>query len=92
MLTSADADGDYIKWTAVTTTPSRQGLNQIEAQLRCFPSGKVSTPNLITHLVHNVTGLPVVGILVQPPSPHSALLPPLKTRQERCQLGMLMCR
>ncbi len=69
--------GDYTKWTAVTATTSRQGLNQIEAQLQCFPTGKVLTPNLIKHLVHNVTGLPVVGLPAasQPPSPPS---PPSK--------------
>jgi hypothetical protein len=54
--------GDYTKWTANTTTPTQQGLNQIEAQLLCYPPGKVSTPNLIKHLVHNVTGLQVVGM------------------------------
>jgi hypothetical protein len=66
--------GDYTKWTAITTTPTQQGLNQIEAQLLCFPSGKVSTPNLIKHLVHNVTGLPVAGLptAAQPPSTHLA--------------------
>jgi hypothetical protein len=66
--------GDYTKWTAITTTPTQQGLNQIEAQLLCFPLGKVSTPNLIKHLVHNVTGLPVVGLPAasQPPSTHLA--------------------
>lgn len=53
---------DYTKWTAITTTPTQQGLNQIETQLLCFPAGKVSTPNLIKHLVHNVTGLQVVGM------------------------------
>jgi hypothetical protein len=65
--------GDYTKWTAVTATPIQQGLNQIEAQLQCFPPGKVLTPNLIKHLVHNVTGLPVVGMPAtsQLPSPHS---------------------
>jgi len=42
--------------------------------------GKVSTPNLIKHLVHNVTGLPVVGMPAasQPPSPQSPLLPSSK--------------
>jgi hypothetical protein len=30
--------GDYTKWTATTTSPTQQGLNQIEAQLLCFPS------------------------------------------------------
>ena len=66
--------GDYTKWTAITTTPTQQGLNQIEAQLLCFPPGKVSTPNLIKHLVHNVTGLQVVGMPAasQPPSTHLA--------------------
>jgi len=54
--------GDYTKWTAITTSPTQRGLNQIEAQLLCFPPGKVSTPNLIKHLVHNVTGIPVIGI------------------------------
>lgn len=66
--------GDYTKWTAITTTPTQQGPNQIEAQLLCFPPGKVSTPNLIKHLVHNVTGLQVVGMptTAQSPSTHSA--------------------
>jgi hypothetical protein len=66
--------GDFTKWTAITTTPTQQGLNQIEAQLLCFPLGKVSTPNLIKHLVHNVTGLPVVGLPAasQPPPTHLA--------------------
>src|SRR6266487_3232333 len=66
--------GDYKKWTAITTTPTQQGLNQIEAQLLCFPPGKVSTPNLIKHLVHNITGLQVVGMPAasQPPSTHLA--------------------
>ncbi len=53
---------DYTKWTAITTSPTQRGPNQIEAQLLCFPPGKTSTPNLIKHLVHNVTGLPVIGI------------------------------
>jgi hypothetical protein len=66
--------GDYTKWTAITTTPTQQGPNQIEAQLLCFPPGKASTPNLIKHLVHNVTGLQVVGMPAasQPPSTHLA--------------------
>jgi hypothetical protein len=54
--------GDYTKWTAITMTPTQQGLNQIEAQLLRLPPGKVSTPNLIKHLVHNVTRLQVVGM------------------------------
>jgi hypothetical protein len=54
--------GDYTKWTAITTSPTKQGLNQIEAQLLCFPSEKLTTPNLIKHLVHNVTGVQVVGM------------------------------
>jgi hypothetical protein len=61
--------GDYTKWTAITTTPTQQGHNQIEAQLVCFPPGKVSTPNLIKHLVHNVTGLQVVGMPTAGASP-----------------------
>src|SRR5205823_9500038 len=61
--------GDYTKWTAITTTPTQQGLNQIEAQLLCFPPGKVATPNLIKHLVHNVTGLQVVGMPTAGASP-----------------------
>jgi len=66
--------GDYTKWTGITTTPTQQGPNQIEAQLLCFPPGKVSTPNLIKHLVHNVTGLQVVGMppAAQSPSTHLA--------------------
>ena len=53
---------DYTKWTAITTSPTQQGLNQIEVQLLCFPSEKLTTPNLIKHLVHNVTGVQVVGM------------------------------
>jgi hypothetical protein len=70
--------GDYTKWTAITTTPTQQGLNQIEAQLLCFPPGKVSTPNLIKHLVHNVTGLPVAGLPTAAQSPSTHLAPPSK--------------
>lgn len=70
--------GDYTKWTAITTTPTQLGLNQIEAQLLCFPLGKVSTPNLIKHLVHNVTGLPVAGLPTAAPSPSTHLAPPSK--------------
>jgi hypothetical protein len=71
---------DYTKWTALTSSPSLQEINQIESQPLCFPSGKVSTPNLIKPLVHNVTGLPVVGIprASQSPSRQSPLLTPSK--------------
>jgi hypothetical protein len=76
---------DYTKWTAITASPTKQGVNEIEAQLLCFPPGNLSTPNLTKHLVHNVTALQVVGMPSasqpspsSPPSPsskHSALLP-----------------
>jgi hypothetical protein len=59
--------GDYTKWTAIITNPTKQGLDQIEAQLLCFPPGKLSTPNLIKHLVHNVTG--VLPTSAQSPPP-----------------------
>ena len=68
--------GDYTKWTAITSNPTQQGPNLIEAQLLCFPPGKVSTPNLIKHLVHNVTGIQVVGMPTPAVSPPSS--PPLK--------------
>jgi hypothetical protein len=71
--------GDYTKWTAITTTPTQQGPNQIEAQLLCFPPGKVSTPNLIKHLVHNVTGLQVVGMPTAAQSPSTDLAPSKQT-------------
>ena len=61
--------GGYTKWTDIITNPTKQGLNQIEAQLPCFPPGKLSTPNLIKHLVHKVTGV----------LPTSAQSPPPKT-------------
>jgi hypothetical protein len=53
---------DYTKWTAISTSRIQQGLNQIEAQLLCYPPGIASTPNLMKHLVHNVTGVQVVGL------------------------------
>jgi len=53
---------DYTKWTAISTSRIQQGLNQIEAQLLCYPPGITSTPNLMKHLVHYVTGLQVVGL------------------------------
>jgi len=79
--------GDYTKWTVITTSPTKQGVNEIEAQLLCFPPGNLSTPNLTKHLVHNVTALQVVGMPAasepspspsSPPSPsskHATLLP-----------------
>lgn len=70
--------GDYTKWTAITTSPTKQGINEIEAQLLCFPPGNLSTPNLTKHLVHNVTALQVAGMPSasqqspsSPPSPSS---------------------
>jgi hypothetical protein len=53
--------GDYTKWTAITTTPTKLGLNEVEAQLLCYPPGNLSTPNLVKHLTRNVTGVQVVG-------------------------------
>lgn len=52
---------DYTKWTAITTTPTKQGVNEVEAQLLCFPPGNLSTPNLVKHSVRNVTAIQVVG-------------------------------
>jgi len=66
--------GDYTKWTVITSSPTKQGVNEIEAQLLCFPPGNLSTPNLTKHLVHNVTALQVVGMpSASQPSPS---LPP----------------
>lgn len=53
---------DYTKWTAISTSRIQLGLNQIEAQLLCYPPGIASTPNLMKHLVHNVTGVQVVEL------------------------------
>jgi len=76
--------GDYTKWTVITTSPTKQGVNEIEAQLLCFPPGNLSTPNLTKHLVHNVTALQVVGMPSAsqpspslPPSPSSKHATPL---------------
>ena len=52
---------DYTKWTAITTTPTKLGMNELEAQLLCFPPGNLSTPNLVKHLTRNVTAVQVVG-------------------------------
>lgn len=71
--------GDYTKWTAITTSPTKQGINEIEAQLLCFPPGNLSTPNLTKHLVHNVTALQVVGMpSASQPSPSSPPSPSSK--------------
>ena len=53
--------GDYTKWTAITTTPTKLGLNEVEARLLCFPPGNLSTPNLVKHSVRNVTAIQAVG-------------------------------
>jgi hypothetical protein len=68
--------GDYTRWTAITTSPMQHGQNEIEAQLLCFPPGMVSSPNLIKHLVHNVTGVQVVGMPTATQSPPSTLSTP----------------
>jgi len=52
---------DYTRWTAITTTPTKLGANEVEAQLLCFPPGNLSTPNLVKHSVRNVTAIQVVG-------------------------------
>lgn len=49
------APNDYTKWTGVTNQMIKPGINSLEAQLQCFPPAG-STPNLVHHLVHNVTG------------------------------------
>jgi hypothetical protein len=69
--------GDYTRWTAISTNPMRHGPNEIEAQLLCFPPGVVSTPNLIKHLVHNVTAVQVLALptTVQSPSTPSTPTP-----------------
>jgi hypothetical protein len=36
-------------------------LNEVEAQLLCFPPGNLSTPNLVKHSVRNVTAIQAVG-------------------------------
>lgn len=65
---------DYTKWTAITSSRTQQGPNQIEAQLLCYPPGIVSSPNLVKHLTHNVTGVQVLGL---PPakSPSTSSIP-----------------
>ncbi|HMH11043.1 MAG TPA: hypothetical protein VK553_10055 [Candidatus Nitrosopolaris rasttigaisensis] len=66
---------DYTKWTAISTSRIQQGLNQIEAQLLCYPPGIASTPNLMKHLVHNVTGVQVVGLPTNTQSPSTSSTP-----------------
>lgn len=44
----------YVNWST-TTAPLQGGQNSLEAQLLCFPAGSSTVPNLIKHLVHNVT-------------------------------------
>jgi hypothetical protein len=77
--------GDYAKWTAIVTNPTKQGLNQIEAQLLCFPPGKLSTPNLIKHLVHNVTG--VLPTSAQSPPKPSTPTPPTPPSANKAPTG-----
>ncbi|HET7149182.1 MAG TPA: hypothetical protein VFI73_11860 [Candidatus Nitrosopolaris sp.] len=81
--------GDYTKWTAILTNQTSQGLNQIEAQLLCFPPG-TSTPNLIKHLVHNITGVQVVGMSSAqspPPSIPSTVSPPTPPAANKTPTG-----
>jgi hypothetical protein len=66
---------DYTKWTAITSSRTQQGLNQIEAQLLCFPPGIVSTPNLMKHLTHNITGVQVLGLPATAQSPSTLSAP-----------------
>jgi len=70
---------DYTKWTAISTSRIQQGLNQIEAQLLCYPPGIASTPNLMKHLVHNVTGVQVVGLPTNAQSPSTPSTPAAPT-------------
>jgi hypothetical protein len=56
------AGGTYTNWTATSREIMKAGHNEIEAQLLCFPPGTPAdtvtagaAPNLIKHLVHNVT-------------------------------------
>jgi hypothetical protein len=70
---------DYTKWTAISTSRIQQGLNQIEAQLLCYPPGIPSAPNLIKHLVHNVTGVQVVGLPTNAQSPSTPAIPAAPT-------------
>jgi hypothetical protein len=67
--------GDYTRWTAISTSPMQHGLNEIEAQLLCFPPGVVSTPNLVKHLVHSVTGVQVIGLPTTALSPSTPSTP-----------------
>jgi hypothetical protein len=86
----AKGEGDYSKWTAIVSNPTKQGLNQIEAQLLCFPPGELSTPNLIKHLVHNVTGLQVVGMSTNAqssPSTPSTPTPPTPPSTNKAPTG-----
>ncbi|HET7147605.1 MAG TPA: hypothetical protein VFI73_03815 [Candidatus Nitrosopolaris sp.] len=70
---------DYTKWTAISASRIQQGLNQIEAQLLCFPLGIASAPNLVKHLVHNVTGVRVVGLPTTVQSPSKSTTPAAPT-------------
>jgi hypothetical protein len=66
---------DYTKWRAITSTRTQPGPNQIEAQLLCYPPGIVSTPNLMKHLTHNVTGVQVLGLPAATQSPSTLSAP-----------------
>jgi hypothetical protein len=83
----AKGEGDYTKWTAVISNPTKQGLNQLEAQLLCFPPGKLSTPNLIKHLVHNITGVQVLGLSTNAQSPPSTPPPPTPPSANKAPTG-----
>jgi hypothetical protein len=59
--------GTYTNWKGTT---SEAGINQVEGQFMCFPVTG-TTPNFITHLVHNFTGIQTnSGIPAIPTFPH----------------------
>lgn len=73
----------YTNWTA-TTAPLQAGLNSIEAQLLCFPPAG-GGPNLIKHLVHNVTASdtssPIASPSTTPASHHKSNQNATETQQ-----------
>jgi len=69
--------GKYENWTA-TSAPLQHGLNILEAQLQCFAPGHLNgPPNLLKHLVHNVTALSSASASAPSASPSTVpTLPP----------------
>ncbi len=52
-----DVNGSYVKWNTITDEMMKSGTNVLEGQILCFAPSSTA-PNLIHHLVHNVTAVP----------------------------------